>query len=433
MTDGRGARAPPGLRVDGKGLIDLNGLVHVFAPDSVGLLVGLGLLGVLAMLVAQRRGLLPLRLAAGLLALLAVFFAGAASVNVYFGYFTTWADVTAGLGSGPAATAVQAARGGVLSPGAVSRQIAHLPAGSTGTLLSVPLFGHRSHVNRRGLVWLPPQYRQAAYAHTRFPVVELIPGTPGQPSDWITSFHVDTLLAKLTADRHIGPMVVVMAPSNPPIGRGHGEECTDKGTRGAQDSTYTGVDVPADVAAAFRVYPPGPHWAVAGYSSGGYCATDLTLRHPGTYGAVADLDGYLSPVEDGGLWHVIFYKDRTALEKYDITAQLPLDHHRLPPFYLAAGTGNREDIDDLVILRTLLRGRAAVTAVVDSGGHTFPVWRAEMPGVFSWIWDRINPHAVIAPVRGPRAAVRTGAPTGPRRVSTRRSQVGTAAKWTPAR
>ena len=271
----------------------------MLAPDSVGLLVILGAVAVGAMVVALRGGPLVLRLVAGLLALAVVFVAGAATVNVYFGYFTTWGDITSGLGGTPAAPAVRPGPAG-LSAAAVRSTLATLPVSASGTLLAVPLPGSRSRIDgRSGYVWLPPQYREAAYAHTRFPVVELIPGTPGQPSDWVRNIHVTTMLAALTASRHIGPMVVIMAPSNPPVGSGNGEECTNKPIKGPQDATYMGRDVPADVAAAFRVYPPGPRWAVGGFSSGGYCAAKLAVGYPKTFGAVADLDGYLSPLEDG--------------------------------------------------------------------------------------------------------------------------------------
>jgi len=399
------------------------------APDSAGLLVALGVVGLLALALALQPRLLPVRIAAAVLALGSVFVAGAAAVNVYFGYFASWADVraeiTGGSGGVPKPGAPARARtpaverslpaptaaGGPATsaplpgsrPGSPPAGVtpAGVPAAGGGTLVALVLAGRRSHLDRTGLVWLPPQYGQPAYARTRFPVVELIPGSPGQPADWIAHLHVDRVLAALTASGRIRPMVVVLAPSNPPLHHGHSEECTDKGTRGAQDSTYLGVDVPADVLAAFRVQRPGPHWAIGGYSSGGYCATDLTLKHPGTYGAVVDLDGYLSPLEDGNLWHVIFNRDRAALLRYDIRAELARDHRRLPPFYLEAGRADREDVRDLVTLRALLRGRAAVTAHLTPGGHTYAVWEAELPAVFTWVSHRIapGPAAVTVPAR----------------------------------
>jgi len=403
------------------------------APDSAGLLVALGVVGLLALALALQPRLLPVRIAAAVLALGSVFVAGAAAVNVYFGYFATWADVRAEITGGssgvpkpgapsrsttpaverslPAPTPAAGGRPTAsatlpgsrpVSPHATTSPATNPPATASaaggGTLVALVLAGRRSHLHRTGLVWLPPQYGQPAYARTRFPVVELIPGSPGQPADWVAHLHVDRALAALTASGRIRPMVVVLPPSNPPLHHGHSEECTDKGTRGAQDSTYLGVDVPADVVAAFRVQRPGPHWAIGGDSTGGYCATDLTLKHPGTYGAVVDLDGYLSPLEDGNLWHVIFNRDRAALLRYDIRVELARDHQRLPPFYLEAGRADREDVRDLVTLRALLRGRAAVTAHLTPGGHTYAVW-AELPAVFTWLSHRIapGPAAVAVP------------------------------------
>lgn len=372
----------------------------MLAPDSLGFLVVLLLVGVLALAVLGRRSPLPVRVAAAAVALITVFVAGIAAVNVYFGYYTSWGDLTSSVGSGPAAVVVAPVRGskpGALSRAAVARALQPTagPVDPSGTLLAIALPGSRSHIDRSGYVWVPPQYREAAYAHTRFGVLELIPGTPGQPVDWLVNLHITTLLTQLLTERRIGPMVVVLAPSNPPIGQGHGEECTNK-PAGAQDGTYIGADIPADIAAEFRVYPPGPHWAIAGYSSGGYCAVNVPLQHPGVFGAAADLDGYLSPFEDGGLWHVIFYRNQTAIRSNDVSAELEL--HRtevLPRLYLAAGSGNKEDIDDLVTLRTLVRGRTAVTSTVNPGGqHTFRAWRTELPPALVWVWDQIGPTTV---------------------------------------
>lgn len=371
----------------------------MFAPDSVGFLVALLAVGIAALLFLIRSSRLGFRLVAALVSLVTVFVAGIAAVNVYFGYFTTWGDLTASVSGGPAAVVLAPVAGatpgaGGLSRAAITRAVGTTTArtGVAGTLLELPLPGARSHIVRTGYVWVPPQYRQPAYAHTRFGVLELVPGTPGQPADWIDNLHVTTVLAQLLTERHIGPMVVVVVPSNPPIGQGHGQECTDKPI-GAQDGTYVGVDIPADITAEFRVDPPGPHWAIAGYSSGGYCAINVPLQHPGMFGAAADLDGYLSPLEDGGLWHVIFYRNTVAIRANDVAAELELRRTEvLPRLYLAAGSGNREDLDDLVTLRTLVRDRTTVTSTVDPGAqHTFPVWRRELPDMLEWVWRQIAP------------------------------------------
>src|SRR5256886_11378141 len=49
-------------------------------------------------------------------------------------------------------------------------------------------------------------------------------------------------------------------------------------------SSDLAVDLPAQVARMLRVSRPGPAWAVAGYSEGGFCAANMALRYPHRYG-----------------------------------------------------------------------------------------------------------------------------------------------------
>ena len=141
----------------------------MLAPDSRGLLVVLAVVAVIAMVLTATRGGTVRRLVSGLLALVVAALLGVVAVNVYFGYFTTWGDVRSGVSGGPAATVIRApAPGAAVPPATVARQLAALPTSPLGYLLSVALPGPLSGIARRGFVWLPPQYREAAYAHARF-------------------------------------------------------------------------------------------------------------------------------------------------------------------------------------------------------------------------------------------------------------------------
>ncbi len=55
-------------------------------------------------------------------------------------------------------------------------------------------------------------------------------------------------------------------------------ECVDS-ARGNVE-TYLTEDVPATVVPRLSTAPPGPQWAVAGFSLGGMCSLMLALRHP---------------------------------------------------------------------------------------------------------------------------------------------------------
>ncbi|MBC3842843.1 hypothetical protein GXW82_29705 [Streptacidiphilus sp. 4-A2] len=69
---------------------------------------------------------------------------------------------------------------------------------STG-VLKTKAVGPESRIKGSLYVWLPPQYNQPEYAHTQFPVVELLPGTPGTPQAWFGTMKANTELQKLMA------------------------------------------------------------------------------------------------------------------------------------------------------------------------------------------------------------------------------------------
>jgi hypothetical protein len=156
---------------------------------------------------------------------------GVAIVNDFYGYYQTWSALRADfLGDAPDL--------GRTAPAHHSTTVV-----DTGRVQQVTLPGPASHISRAGYVYLPPQYYLPAYRTVRFPVVELLHGTPGTPSNWLVQLRVPQLVDRLIAAREMGPTVLVM-PSINPSGN-HWQECTD-GSRGLDD-TYLSVDVPTFV------------------------------------------------------------------------------------------------------------------------------------------------------------------------------------------
>src|SRR4029077_2678385 len=94
----------------------------------------------------------------------------------------------------------------------------------------LPFWGPKSHISRVGYVYLPPQYFLPAYRTVRFPVLELLHGTPGSPTNWLVLLRVPQLMDRLVAARETGPMVLVMPAINP-LTNNHWQECTN-GPRG---------------------------------------------------------------------------------------------------------------------------------------------------------------------------------------------------------
>ena len=247
----------------------------MLGPDSRLLTALLIALSAVLLVAAIRYRLLAVKILCGSLSIMVAVTGGIAVVNYYYGYYTTWGQVWADFHGGGA--------GNLGTVSAVS-----LPAVGSGRIGWVDLYGQITGYHRKGLVYLPPQYRQPRYAHVRFPVVELFHGTPGSPRAWNTVLPVSKIMDSLLAKHLIGPMVLVMPAINGP--GSNFEDCVNGPN--LKDETYLTEDVRADVLARYQVSHDPYEWGAAGYSSGGYCAANLALRHRGSFGAAAVINGY---------------------------------------------------------------------------------------------------------------------------------------------
>src|SRR6185295_15931685 len=91
-----------------------------------------------------------------------------------------------------------------------------------GTLHYEPFFSKQLQRPSRAVVYTPPNYRQSP--SRRYPVLVLLPGTPGDENDWtIGGGFAHTMFDNLIADGKIPPMLVVM----------HASDILPSGTRAA--------------------------------------------------------------------------------------------------------------------------------------------------------------------------------------------------------
>jgi enterochelin esterase-like enzyme len=345
-------------------------------PDSA-LLVVVLLVGAAALIYAivrLRRWIFRVPVAA--LAMTLCVLAGFAFVNDYYGYYQSWSQLSADV-SGDYAHYTTTSTGN-RAAGAVR----------SGQLRALRFVGAASGIARPGLVYLPPQYGEPRYATTRFPVVELLHGTPGRPTDYVVHMDVVRLLDRMISHHLIGPMIVVLPTMS--VGR-HFEECVDSGP--VKDDTYISSDVRRDVVARFRASRDAAQWGLAGYSSGGYCAANLALRHPSAFGAAGIMDGYFRP-SDGPAAAALHF-DRSAEQANDpiaLARALSVGAHPLPSLWVAAGTGDAADFAGAQAFVAALHGVERVDLTREPGaGHNFYAWRPALARVLAWMWTQLAP------------------------------------------
>ena len=168
----------------------------------------------------------------------------------------------------------------------------HAPADlpKSGTVGSVTIPGTVSHfAARSAVVYLPPAALVAGAP--RLPVLEMLSGQPGGPSNLITSGALATILDRFAAAHHgLAPIVVVPdqlgSPQLNPM-------CVDSVL--GNSATYLTVDVTNWITHHLHVLPSGADWAIGGFSQGGTCSIQLGTKYRALFGSILDIAGELAP------------------------------------------------------------------------------------------------------------------------------------------
>ncbi len=234
------------------------------------------LFGALALAITNLIGARPRRRVLAIVSIPLCLLTAAAGINAEFGQFTT---VRAAIGI-PLYGALADAAAGQPIPAADTR-------GVVGTV-TIPA-ARSGFPARDALVYLPAAARTAN--PPALPVIEMLSGQPGSPSDLFTAGRLASLLDDYAAAHQgLAPIVVVPdqlgAPDKNPM-------CVDSAL--GNSATYLTVDVPAWIRGHYRVAASPTGWAIAGFSQGGTCAIQLGAEHPALYGTILDISGELKP------------------------------------------------------------------------------------------------------------------------------------------
>ncbi len=354
-----------------------------------------------------------IRVLAASLAFVPAMLFGVAAVNKYYDYYQTWGSVAADL-SVQGLTSVPE-----IPAGASGQQLAKIlgqVAGSRtaawqGETVRLTVTGHASHLTRTVLIYLPPQYFQPAYAHSRFPAIELITGFPGQPQDWINVVGVTQTYLTLLHDGVVKPAVLVMPDANG--GPRVSLQCLNV-RHGPQDATFLAVDVPYALSHSLRVPPSGRAWGIAGYSEGGYCSANLALVYPARYGYSGVLSGYFAPLADR-LGNPLRNVNPFGSNKRARARNTPLNRVRalplsvqIPQFWLGAGGSWHTDVKAAQDFQQLLLTRQpnVILNIEPGGSHNMATWRALVPPLLEWMTPRLaqaelHPQQVLGPGSAP--------------------------------
>lgn len=344
------------------------------------------------------------RVFAAILAFVPSMVFGIAVVNKYYDYYQTWGALVSDLTGQSAQPATQLSVAGLGKGKSIGAQVAATtdPAvdAAEGHLFRTVITGPVSHITREVYVYLPPQYFRKAYAHFKFPAIELLHGSPGQPQAWINVMNVIPIYLKLMAEHRAQPAVLVMPDTDG--GLQYALQCLNA-PGGLQDMTFVGKEVPDWAAANLRVRPPGPSWGIGGYSEGGFCAANIGLNYPARFGYVGSLSGYFAPTDSqvptkwkpgGRPVDVNVFKGHPKLALHNTPQAYVQDVPitvSVPQFWLAAGAKDAADVRAAEYFQQQLLTRVAQVPlmIVPNGGHQAVVWRAALGPMLTWMTGNI--------------------------------------------
>jgi enterochelin esterase-like enzyme len=390
----------------------------VFEPQGTGFfLLLMVIFGGLLVWVALARQIV-FRVFAACLAFIPAMVFGIAAVNKFYDYYQTWGgminDLTGqGVSSIPKYAAADTGTNKQFDKN-IGRVTSLAEDAQVGYLFQTSVTGVRSHLTRNVYVYLPPQYFQKSYAHYKFPVIELLHGSPGNPQAWVDVMGVIPTFLNLLEAHPTDAAVLVMPDTDG--GQQYALQCLNA-PGGIPDMTFIALDVPQAMARIARVQPPGRAWGLAGYSEGGYCAANIALQDPAGYGAAGVMSGYFSPAlsqvpadnKPGAKPHLVnVFLGRPGLQLVntprEYVTRVPINDV-LPAFWLAAGAQDKQDVIAAANFKQLLQTRMTNVpfVIVQGGGHQGSVWRAALGPMLTWMTPQLAQQAVKADAAAARA------------------------------
>lgn len=369
------------------------------------------------------------RLAAIGVTQVAIIAAFACWLNSSYQFFGSWGELfgdteTTAVGVTQASIGNGAGRGvpagALIQPGTDEQlnRVSGLPTGPAavnGRVESVKVIGRRTGVVDPAFVYLPPQYFQKAYARQRFPVIVALSGYPGSIFNLAEHLRVSQTAGQLQKSGQMQPTIMVMI--RPTIAPPRDTECVDV-PGGPQTETFLAQDLPQALKSAYRVGHDASAWGVMGYSSGGSCALQLTMRNPGVYTTA----GALSPdykVKDDPTTGNLFGDGPNRIDRineHDLMWRLKhLPAPQVSVMVAESKHGERGYPQTLAFINAVKAPMRVASIQPDQGSHNFPTWVREMPGALKWMGQQLTFPQDVVPRHHLKKATPPGAlPTGRR-------------------
>jgi hypothetical protein len=270
------------------------------------------------------------------------------------------------------------------------------PASVVGRVESVKIIGKRTGVVDPAFVYLPPQYFQKAYHRQRFPVIVALSGYPGSIFNLAQHLRVSQTAGELQSKGEMQPTIMVMI--RPTIAPPRDTECVNV-PGGPQTETFLAKDLPEAIKSVYRAGHYAGSWGVMGYSSGGSCALQLTMRNPHVYTTAAALSPDYKVKDDpttGNLFGSGLGR-QARVDGHDLMWRLKhLPAPQVSVLVANSKHGEKGYPETEAFIKAVKAPMRVVSILPENGSHNFPTWVREMPAALKWMNDQLTfPQDVV--------------------------------------
>jgi enterochelin esterase-like enzyme len=144
---------------------------------------------------------------------------------------------------------------------------------------------------RPGYIYLPPRFEPAQ----RYPVVYLLHGLPGDPSEYVDGTQLGEFADAGIDDGTLRPFIAVIPAAGADAQYGGEWAGPWETALVAKVVPWVDAHLPTIATQAGRI--------LAGLSAGGFGAVDIALRHPSLFGVAESWSGYFTPLRDAPFTH----------------------------------------------------------------------------------------------------------------------------------
>ncbi|MFJ9565018.1 alpha/beta hydrolase [Streptomyces fuscichromogenes] len=356
----------------------------------------------------------------------------ACAVNSSYQFFGSWNELfgnvdtapvgvtqAAGGNGGGSVNGISSVRGASLVQPAGDQQLSRVsglpsgPAAAVGRVESVKIIGRRTGVVDPAFVYLPPQYFQKAYHRMRFPVIVALSGYPGSIFNLAQHLRVSQTAGELQGKGQMQPTIMVMI--RPTIAPPRDTECVDV-PGGPQTETFLAKDLPDAIKSVYRAGHDANSWGVMGYSSGGSCALQLTMRDPGVYTTAAALSPDYQVKDDPTTGNLFGGGPgrQARVDGHDLMWRLKhLPAPQVSVLVANSKHGEKGYAQTEAFIKAVKAPMRVVSILPENGSHNFPTWVREMPAALKWMNGQLTfPQDVVPRHHAGKTATEAAGGTG---------------------